>query len=380
MMVGAKQFITLDNAPFFIRLYETIRRRIYSILGRAVPCRYIPLSRPDSLNVGYIVIEYVRKPGCRPLWTTWKEYSHDKHRRTNLFRGLAQVMLNLGKIPLPRIGSLTMDNEAVISLTNRPLNFMLQQLENEGIPTGIERAMTYVTTRSYLLDKLNCHDSHLVHQMNAVHNEDDCRLQMAALTTMRAVLPSFLRRDLDRGPFLLTLTDLHQSNIFVDDEWNITRIIDLEWACSLPLEMQHPPHWLTSQSVDGLDGEQLSLFDEVYREFLDIFGQEEALLLSATKELTIASLPRTDTMKRGWDDGNFFYFLALDSISGLYFNFLQHIQKRFVHDVKRDTFCQEVSSYWRSKSADFVAMKIQQKNEYDRQLKGMFEGEAGDLN
>ena len=380
MMVGAKQFITLDNAPFFIRLYETIRRRIYSILGRAVPCRYIPLSRPDSLNVGYVVIEYVRKPGCRPLWTTWKEYSHDKHRRTNLFRGLAQVMLNLGKIPLPRIGSLTMDNEAVISLTNRPLNFMLQQLENEGIPTGIERAMTYVTTRSYLLDKLNCHDSHLVHQMNAVHKEDDCRLQMAALTTMRAVLPSFLRRDLDRGPFLLTLTDLHQSNIFVDDEWNITRIIDLEWACSLPLEMQHPPHWLTSQSVDGLHGEQLSLFDEVYREFLDIFGQEEALLLSATQELPIASLPRTDTMKRGWDDGNFFYFLALDSISGLYFNFLQHIQKRFVHDVKRDTFCQEVSSYWRSKSADFVAMKIQQKNEYDRQLKGMFEGEAGDLN
>jgi hypothetical protein len=122
-------------------------------------------------------------------------------------------MLALGKIPLPRIGSFTMDNEGMLSLANRPLTLQLHQLENEGIPTDIGRRTTYVTTESYLLDVLACHDNHLIHQLNAVNDEPDCRAQMAALTTFRSVLPRFIRQDLRSGPFLLTLTDVHQSNI-----------------------------------------------------------------------------------------------------------------------------------------------------------------------
>lgn len=313
------------------------------------------------------------------LSTSWEEQRHDDCRRTNLFRGLSRVMLTLGKVPLPRIGSFTMDNDGVISLTNRPLRFQLHQLENESIPTNISRDTTYVTTESYMFDVLSCHDSHLVHQQNAVNDENDCRSQMAALATMRAVLPRFIRQDLRRGPFLLTLTDLHQSNIFVDDEWNIKYLIDLEWACSLPMEMQHPPYWLTSQSIDGLVDEQLTLFDKTYREFLDIFEHEESLLLPAAQEQE-ASLLRARTMKRGWEDGNFFYFLALDSISGLYGLFIQHIQEAFDYHVKYDAFRRIVSPYWRSKSEQFVAAKIQQKSEYDKRLRELFEQQASELN
>lgn len=35
---------------------------------------------------------------------------------------------------------------------------------------------------------------------------------------------------------MFTLTDLHQSNIFVDNDWHITAIVDLEWACSRPIK------------------------------------------------------------------------------------------------------------------------------------------------
>lgn len=312
------------------------------------------------------------------LSTSWEEQRHDKCRRANLFRGLSRIMLTLGKIPLPRIGSFTMDSKGVISLTNRPLRFQMPQLENEGIPTDIGRGTTYATTESYLLDVLACHDNHLIHQLNAVNDEDDCRAQMAALATIRTVLPRFIRQDLRRGPFLLTLTDLHPSNIFVDDEWNIKYLVDLEWACSLPMEMQHPPYWLTSQTVDGLVDEQLTLFDETYREFLDIFAVEEARLLPATQEQQAAPLLRTSTMKRGWEDGNFFYFLALDTISGLYGIFLQHIQPRFDNDVGYDAFDRMVSPYWRSESEKFIAGKIQQRSEYDRRLREVFEKQADD--
>lgn len=314
------------------------------------------------------------------LSASWEAQRHDKCHRTNLFQGLSRIMLALGNIPLPRIGSFTMDNNGVISLTNRPLGLQLQQLENEDIPTGIERDTTYTTTDSYFFDILACHDNHLIHQQNAVNDEEDCQSQMAALATMKTVLPHFIRRDLRRGPFLFTLTDLHQSNIFVDDEWNIKYLIDLEWACSLPIEMQHPPYWLTSQSVDGLVDEHLTLFDEIYKEFLDAFAHEEAQLLPATQEQEEeqkeAVLPRTQIMSRGWEDGNFFYFLALDSISGLYGLFIQHVQERFDYHVKYEDFRRTVSPYWRSDSEQFVATKIQQKSEYDRRLKEMFDSQT----
>jgi hypothetical protein len=280
-------------------------------------------------------------------------------------------MLALGNIPLPRIGSFTMDNDGVVRLANRPLTLQIHQLENEGIPTKIDRDTTYATTESYFLDVLSCHDNHLTHQLNAINDESDCRSQMAALATIRTVLPRFIRHDLRRGPFLLTLTDVHQSNIFVDDEWNIKYIIDLEWACSLPMEMQHPPYWLTSQAVDGLADEELALFEVKYSEFHRIFAREETLQgLGSDKPV---SLSRACTMQKGWECGNFFYFLALDSISGLYGIFIQHLQPRFADHFADSNFERIVSSYCCSESQEFVVGKIQQKSEYDRRLRGVFE-------
>lgn len=369
---NGSSFLALENAPLLVRLFETLRRRICFLLGRAIPCQYTPSNRPYNLKIGHLVIDYIENTDGKMLSTSWEEQRHDECRRTNLFRDLSRIMLILGKTPMPRIGSFTMDNDGVISLTNRPLRFQLHQLENEGIPTDIGRDTTYVTTESYLFDVLACHDNHLIHQLNAVNDEDDCRSQMAALATMRAVLPRFIDRDLRRGPFLFTLTDLHQSNIFVDDDWNVKYLIDLEWACSLPIEMQHPPHWLTSQAVDGLVDDHLSVFDKTYREFLDIFEQEEALLM-ASQDQKPTSLLRTYTMKKGWEDGNFFYFLALDSISGLYGLFIQHIQERFDYHAKLHVFRHTVSPYWRSESKQFIAAKIEERSEYDRRLKEVFE-------
>lgn len=34
----------------------------------------------------------------------------------------------------------------------------------------------------------------------------------------------------------MQVTDLHGSNILVDDRWNVTAIIDLEWICARPIK------------------------------------------------------------------------------------------------------------------------------------------------
>ena len=211
------------------------------------------------------------------LSESWEEKRQDKSLRTNLFRDLSRIILSLGRIPLARIGSFTLDNTGVLSLTNRPLTLRLQELENGGIPIDIARGNTYTTVEPYILDLLAYHDSRLRDQPNSINDEPDCRAQMAAITGMRAVLPHFIDRGLRDGPFLFTLTDIHQTNVYVDEQWHIKRLIDLEWACSLPMQMQSPPYWLTSQAVDHLTGERFAEYDRVREEFMEAFQHEEKL-------------------------------------------------------------------------------------------------------
>lgn len=174
---------------------------------------------------------------------------------------------------------------------------MLHQLENEGIQTDITRNPTYSATESYYLDLLACHDNIIKYKPNAIHNKEDGEEQLAALTMMKALLPRYIIRNLRHG-FALTLTDLHPSNIFVDSNWNITKLIDLEWACSLPTEMLHPPYWLTGQAIDMLEGEELKEYTTVHRVFMDIFEREE-------KKQNMSHTALSRTMWRGWEIGNF---------------------------------------------------------------------------
>ena len=276
-------------------------------------------------------------------------------------------MLLLAQSSFPRIGSLTIDNRGVLSLTNRPLTLQLQQLENRGIPTNIPRNLTYFAADTYFLDLLAYHDSRIRHQPNSIQNKPDGEAQLSALTIMRALLNHFTNRDLRHGPFILTLTDLHQSNIFVDSNWHITSIIDLEWTCARPIEMLRLPYWLTGQAIDNLVDENLEAYGTVYKEFMDIFETEE-ILLGKT------DISYTNILWQGWKTGSFWYFHALDCPKGLYGLFIQHIQPRFADLDNKDVaeFERTVTPYWATNMSELITLKIKDKEVYTSWLRKAF--------
>src|SRR5690606_33833351 len=92
---------------------------------------------------------------------------------------------------------------------------------------------------------------------------------------MRPLLHQYTDRHLRDGPFIMQLTDLHIGNIFVDKDWNIKNVSDLEWVCSLPLENMLPPWWLTGKAVDEIEGSEYERFQGCYNQFMDTFEQEE---------------------------------------------------------------------------------------------------------
>jgi hypothetical protein len=344
------------------------------MFGFTLPCRYISHRRQYLLEHGYLVMDYIEGRGVKMLSETWDKFRDFQGRRTNLFRDLSRIMLSVSQTPLPRIGSWTLDSNGILQLANRPLTLRLHQLENERIPTNIDRSLTYSATDAYYLDLLSCHDSRIRHQPNSLNDESDGRAQMANLTIMRALLSHFTNREFRHGPFVFRLTDLHQSNIFVDDDWHIKCLIDLEWACSLPVETMRPPYWLTGRAADDLIGQHLDSFSEAHHEFMEIFEEEEQLFPPRND----ATSYRTNIMRKGWKIGNFWYFQALDSPKGLYNIFRDHIQPIFAlsHNADSD-FPRIVSEYWTVGVNDVISAKLQDKEAYERVLRQNFEDTSG---
>lgn len=327
---------------------------------------HIRRESPNTLGVGYLIIKFIEEAQGTMLSNTWSDRRNMTKLRKNLFRGLCQILLSVVRSPLPRIGSFVVDDDGFLLLANRPLTLEVHELENEKIPVDIPRHLTYNSVDSYVADILACHDSRLHYQLNGASSTEDCIYQMSALTAMKAVSTLFLRRDFRNGPFVFAFGDLHQSNIFVDENWNIQCLIDLEWVCSRPIEMIHPPRWLTNQDIDMMDEGE---YDTIRREFMEALEEMEQESATAAHAITRLS----EVMKRGWAMGTFWYTLALRSPTGLCRLFYDHIQPKLVKGHEDDgAFYRIMMYYWTRNAATFIRDKTKDKELYDLQLRDAF--------
>lgn len=359
---SGRTFIEFNRLPFFFRNIERLRRVIMRTLGYRVPSFYTENSNKSHnlLEKSYIIIEYVSQSSGNLLSETWEEGRFNPTLRSNLFRGLSRIILAMARVPLPKIGSFVVDDDGYLSLNNRPLTMEIQQLENERIPVNIHRDTTYLGTESYIHNALSLHESRLRHQPNALNSREDGLYQTSALMVMRSIWPCLFNRELFRGPFLFNLTDLNQTNIFVDNNWNIVRLIDLEWACSHPAEMIHPPYWLTNQAIDLIDSSE---YEALHTEFMNTFAEEQR---------TSDPLQLYPTMKNGLENGTFWYSLALTSPSAFSTIFYDHIQPKFTNGHDIPEFWKITMPYFSLDTAALIEQKVKDKERYDADLEEAF--------
>ncbi|CAG8905889.1 unnamed protein product [Penicillium egyptiacum] len=326
---------------------------------------YIGTRDRNVLKTGYTMISFVKNG--QMLSNTWEDHLlSDKTGRQTLLGDLAKIMLSLNRVKLPRVRSLTLDGNGLIELKSRRLMLRLQTFENEGIPT-IPRNSTYHSVEPYVLELLQLHDDRIHYQPNAIHNLKDGQEQFAALTMMRGLLPQFISRQYRDGPFVLTLTDLHASNIFVDENWHITSLVDLEWACSSPIELQTPPYWSTGRRIDDIEhGGHLETFEKVMNEFIDAFEEQE-------KRMDTPDASQAEIMRKCWDRGSFWCLPAVNSPKRLLRVFNQHIQRMFCEEhCTQRVFDRTVSPYWSVGAEAFIQTKVEQEAEYKDQIRKRF--------
>ena len=313
-------------------------------------------------------MDYIPPADGELLSISWPKYRNDPNRRQNFFRGIAGIFLSLARIPAPRIGSLKFHYDGTISLTNRPLSCSLVIQESQGAKRVIPPGKTYSTVESYALDILSCHDNRFLAQPNAVNDEVDCHAQLGAAMAMRAILPHYLKPSLSEGPFVFGMTDFHMDHLLVDDDWNVQYLIDLEYICALPIQMWHPPRFLTGRNIDQITGEHLKEYSNVRAEFTSVLKEMESSRPEKKSSLSLA-----DVMDDGWETGRFWYSVGLTSVNGCYSLFMDHVYWNYSKSPRTKAMFEHLSRFW-SQSPDHVVMKkLVDRNEYDLNLKRLFD-------
>ncbi|POR34249.1 Uncharacterized protein TPAR_05549 [Tolypocladium paradoxum] len=360
------QFTHHTHRPWYIRIVHYFRHLLRDFLGYPTLLSHY-VAHPSSLHFpsAYLLLEHVRSDTSRMLAVSFNQGREDSARRQNLFHGMARIMLSLARIPQPHIGSFRFHDDSTITLTNRPLVCTTMLLENDGTPRMMQKDDIYLSTESYVADMSAFHDQRLLSHPNAIFSESSCRGEMAIKMLIRGLAHHYIERQRRNGPFLLQMTDLHIGNIFVDDEWNITRLIDLEWMCALPAEMMEPPYWLTGRAIDGLKGEHLEEFKQVRDEFVGIFEEEER------KGTAQHGISLTQIIRHTWDSGGVWFWYALTSINAMYSLFNQHMCPRFSSALLfRDE--EVLSRFWAEGSAEIVKERLRAHGQYSDEVEKLF--------
>lgn len=238
-------------------------------------------------------------------------------------------------------------------------------MESRGVPRVMEQSSTYESVEPYIFDLLSYHDHRFLNQPNAVFHEEDGRKQMAEMVMLRAVGHHFISRNFRNGPFTLRLTDLHDGNIFVDKFWNITYIVDLEWACSLPIDMLDAPYWLTGLGVDEIQGDEYRAYDVIRQEYMRVLKEEEA------QQGLPYSFGLAEHIEAGWRNGRYWYYLCLRSVNAMYTVF-PHIYAKFSLSGLPGGAAGTLALLWNQHSEMTLDQKLKDKQEYDAELREVF--------
>ena len=307
----------------------------------------------------------------------------DPNNRRKVFRGLANILLDLVKVPLPRIGSFTVSNTGEVTLSGRPLTAALALLEAQEISSEMLLGTTYSSADSYVEDLLHCHETRMRDQPNAVEGEDDAVGQLATVVVLRAVKSHYVDRKLRDGPFVFQFTDLHECNIFIDDQYNITAIVDLEWSCSLPIEMHQPQFWLGGQGggdflEEGGQAEKEAISHAAYTEFFEVLRSEQK---SRDSQHQLAFDP-AQIMQNALEKKSHWYFAAASNPRNAYTFLVDYIQGIFAPahtddpkeaGVFQDTFL----PYYAPNALELVKRKVEEKEKYNLDLHVLVDAETG---
>ncbi|PPR05610.1 hypothetical protein CVT26_009132 [Gymnopilus dilepis] len=221
-------------------------------------------ARENALGRPYTLMDRAKgtqlcKVWFDPIWFTEK-------RRMNVFRSLVSCMSQLRTIEFDKIGSVDYDSESCRHFIGPLLPSLDHIAEGETTSTG-----PYDTVHAYLFDQIS-------RQIRSAPTEDH-KVSLALLRMFAGSLPD---ESLDSPPFVLSMPDFNYQNIFVDEDGEVTALIDWDGIMVGPRQGGYAryPSWIT-RDWDPLmygypDSDDPPSKDEVFDESSQRLGAPES--------------------------------------------------------------------------------------------------------
>ncbi|KAL4804423.1 hypothetical protein BDV18DRAFT_153304 [Aspergillus unguis] len=304
---------------------EKIRNEVAAI-------RYVQdhTSIPESpLGLGpFIIMEYIdhemnltkalNSPGLGIEDRPRLDPNIDISKLEMLYGQFADILLQLNKLSLPRIGPLEQTDDFTYKVSRRPLSIHMNELVRLGtLPRSALPEGAFESASSYFEKLTKLHIEHLEHQRNdAVESVADCQRKYIArqafhrLAKDRQLTASTARYD--SGSFKLWCDGLRPSNVLLNADLQIVGVIDWEFTYAAPVEFSSaPPWWLLLEQPeywpDGIDA-WTTVYERRLQIFLKVLGErEDALIHSGRlgKEQRLSG-----PMWESWRSGDFWVSYA----------------------------------------------------------------------
>lgn len=374
------RFTHVSYLSWYTRLFHYIRKGFRSMLDRPLlsnyhRCHYLD-SKLDRLRLGYTLLEHIGPDVGLPLSATWKQQQQNKQpasnhqhlRRHNLYRSISHIMLSLARLPQQRIGSFSFNPvDCTVALTNRPLTCAMVQLETAGATRTVPPAQTFDRADVYVADMLTLHDNYFMANPHAVRDYNDARERLAMRTLWRTISHRLVVNSAPRVEDMkVPQLDIALSNLVVDDDWNVTCLLGLDWMAVLPASALSVPHWLTGCKLHQIRGERFETYDSARRVFLEVMRQQQ----DSQKN----SVETVEALEHSWQSRAVWFWSSLRSTSAWVFLFEDHILPYFAPGTTVSQLS-EVASFWDANIDDIVDEKLADEAQYQADLRQLFEAD-----
>lgn len=307
-------------------------------------------TKEDSpLNIGpFIIMEYVKNemnmtaaiktPGMASDVSPVLDPNVEETKLENLYRQVANVLLQLSKLEFPLIGALEETDEWEWGVRRRPLSMPMNELIRIGTFQRTDLPCAPFKNSSEYFDSLaKLHVEHLAQQRNdCIESEDDCRRKYTARKLFQKLARECKLVSDSDGPFKFWCDDLRPSNILLNEKLEIAAVVDWEFSYAAPVEFTHsPPWWLLLEQPDYWEA-GLNDWTEKYEPRLAIFLKA---MTEAENELTAAGRLQEEQrlsgkMRQSWDSGDFWISYAARKSFGFDCVYWEKLDARFFGPVE----------------------------------------------
>ncbi|KAI0125046.1 hypothetical protein BJ170DRAFT_636059 [Xylariales sp. AK1849] len=237
----------------------------------------------------------------------------------SIYSQMARCLLQLAQLTFPRIGSLIKTSSG-FSIMGRPITLnMSNMVQLSNIPQTIFPFKTYKSADDWYIALAEMHIATLLFQHNdIVLSENDCRTKYVARQLFRRLakqgrLSTFgfagsktagatLPAPDGSSSFRFWPDDFRPANVLVDDNGQITGIIDWEFTYAGPTQFILDPPWWLIIEVPEMWGNGIDDWASVYGRRLKTWLSE---MEKAEKDMSPGSLLLSAYMRESWETGRF---------------------------------------------------------------------------